>query len=316
MREQPALKLSGSCFSPTPATAVSPAWRQALLLEPLSPYYPSIVNYRISPSELTFLYEGCKRCFVNRVKHGLAQPSIPLPSVFSAIAYLQKEHYAGKRTDLISPLLPPGSIDFGEKRVQSRRIELPGCTSTCYIVGRFDIVARLDDGSYAVLDFKTGDPSEEKSSMYSRQLHAYAYALEHPEEGALDLHPVSKLGLVYFTPDHCERTGPERQIIGGQMQWVEVSLDAEEFLQFLAEVVRLLDGPLPKPDPECEWCLYHAQRKGLEGSSAEKAVKAQIDGPPACPLCHGPMRLRSGRFGDFWSCLRYPDCKGTRNPAK
>jgi CRISPR/Cas system-associated exonuclease Cas4 (RecB family) len=274
------------------------------------------MNYRIIPSELTFLYQSCKRCFVNRVKHGLEQPSIPLPSVFNTVAYLQKEYYAGKRTDLISPRLPPGSIDYGELRVQSGRIELPGCASTCFIVGRFDIVARLDDGSYAVLDFKTGDPNEEKASMYSRQLHAYAYALEHPEQGALELRPVSNLGLVYFIPDHCERTGPERQVIGGQLQWVPVNLDVEEFLQFLTEVVKLLDGPLPKPDPQCEWCAYYAQRKSLERSAAEKSAEAQIEEPPACPLCHGPMRLRSGRYGDFWSCLRYPDCKGTRNATE
>jgi hypothetical protein len=236
--------------------------------------------------------------------------------VFSTIAYLQKEYYAGKRTDLLSSSLPAGSIDFGEKRVQSRRIELPGCASTCYIMGRFDIAARLDDGSYAVLDFKTGDPNDEKSSMYSRQLHAYAYALENPEEGALELRPVTKLGLVYFSPDHCERTGPERQIIGGQMQWVEVTRDAEEFLRFLAGVVRLLDGPLPKANEECEWCSYYSQREILEGSATSKSGGEESAAMPSCPLCHGPMRLRRGRFGDFWSCLRYPECRGTRNTAK
>jgi hypothetical protein len=55
------------------------------------------VNYRLSPSDLTFLYDGCKRCFVLKVKHGVSQPSISLPSIFSLIAYLQKEHYSGKR---------------------------------------------------------------------------------------------------------------------------------------------------------------------------------------------------------------------------
>jgi len=35
--------------------------------------------------------------------------------------------------------------------------------------------------------------------------------------------------------------------------------------------------------------------------------------PPAaaCPLCTSPMRQRSGKSGVFWSCSRYPDCKGT-----
>ncbi|HCF2406146.1 TPA: DNA topoisomerase III [Pseudomonas aeruginosa] len=33
---------------------------------------------------------------------------------------------------------------------------------------------------------------------------------------------------------------------------------------------------------------------------------------PSCPQCGAPMRQRSGRSGAFWSCSRYPDCKGTQ----
>lgn len=33
---------------------------------------------------------------------------------------------------------------------------------------------------------------------------------------------------------------------------------------------------------------------------------------PACPLCTAPMRQRPGKNGLFWSCSRYPDCKGTQ----
>ncbi|RMX06815.1 DNA topoisomerase III [Corticibacter populi] len=33
---------------------------------------------------------------------------------------------------------------------------------------------------------------------------------------------------------------------------------------------------------------------------------------PACPLCGSPMRQRTGKSGAFWSCSRYPDCKGTQ----
>ncbi|CAM5791930.1 DNA topoisomerase III [Ottowia pentelensis] len=33
---------------------------------------------------------------------------------------------------------------------------------------------------------------------------------------------------------------------------------------------------------------------------------------PSCPQCGAPMRQRSGKSGAFWSCSRYPDCKGTQ----
>lgn len=32
-----------------------------------------------------------------------------------------------------------------------------------------------------------------------------------------------------------------------------------------------------------------------------------------CPECNGQMISRKGKFGIFWGCKRYPDCKGTRD---
>ncbi|MNF60541.1 DNA topoisomerase 3 [compost metagenome] len=35
------------------------------------------------------------------------------------------------------------------------------------------------------------------------------------------------------------------------------------------------------------------------------------DNGPACPMCNDTMRKRKGKSGPFWSCARYPNCKGT-----
>jgi hypothetical protein len=32
---------------------------------------------------------------------------------------------------------------------------------------------------------------------------------------------------------------------------------------------------------------------------------------PCCPRCGMMMRERSGRYGWFWGCIRYPSCRGT-----
>jgi len=32
-----------------------------------------------------------------------------------------------------------------------------------------------------------------------------------------------------------------------------------------------------------------------------------------CPDCGGAMISRKGKFGIFWGCKMYPDCKGTRD---
>lgn len=34
---------------------------------------------------------------------------------------------------------------------------------------------------------------------------------------------------------------------------------------------------------------------------------------PTCPDCGRQLRLRRGKFGEFWGCVRYPNCKYTRN---
>ena len=94
------------------------------------------MNYKLSPSDLTFLYDGCKRCFVLKVKHGIRQPSIPIASIFTTISNLQSAHYMGQRLEKILPQLPPGTITRSEEFVTSRPIELDGRSSTCYINGR------------------------------------------------------------------------------------------------------------------------------------------------------------------------------------
>jgi len=32
-----------------------------------------------------------------------------------------------------------------------------------------------------------------------------------------------------------------------------------------------------------------------------------------CPRCGGELRKRSGKFGEFWGCGNYPECRFTRN---
>ena len=268
-----------------------------------------MIKYKLSPSDLTFLYDGCKHCFVLKVKHGISKPSIPIPGVFTVISELQKNYYSNMRTERFCPELPPGIVTYGEKRVRSKPIKLTGCKSSFYISGRFDIVATLDNGTYAVIDFKTGNPTEEKTNLYSRQLHAYALALENPAEGAIELAPVSKLGLLYFTPDKCELVSLNRQVLQGNMEWVEIPRDDESFYGFLKEVIQILDGTLPPPDPDiCDWCAFleKSGRLKSESPASDVTIEQNIQ-IPSCPECGGPMSLKTGKYGEFWSCLKYPD---------
>ena len=218
------------------------------------------MNYRLSPSDLTFSYEGCKRCFYLKVVRGIAQPSIPLPSIFSKIAGLLKDHYDGKHTKSLHAALPPGMVILGEKYVKSSTIQIPNRDDTCYISGRFDIVLSFDDGSYGVIDFKTGNPSRESASQYRRQLQAYAYALEHPAPKALALSPVTKLGLLYFYPSEVSQHTIEKLFYGAEITWIEIEKDEQGFLNFIDNVLDVLELPgAPEHSPNCQWGGYFSK---------------------------------------------------------
>lgn len=215
------------------------------------------MNYKLSPSDFSFLYEGCKRCYYLKVVHKITQPSIPLPSIFSKIAGLLKNYYDGKRTEELHSELPPGVVKYSEKNVKSSPIEIDGHDATCYISGRFDNVVEFDDKTYGVIDYKTGNPNDEHVNLYSRQLHAYAYALEHPAPRALSLSPISRMGLLFFPPSSVTQSSIERISFDADIHWAEVNKDERELLAFMDEILTLLELPNP-PDasPDCNWCKY------------------------------------------------------------
>ena len=41
------------------------------------------------------------------------------------------------------------------------------------------------------------------------------------------------------------------------------------------------------------------------------SLSIKVPQGPACPQCGAPTRQRTGKSGPFWSCSKYPDCKGT-----
>ncbi|AVD90028.1 DNA topoisomerase III [Pseudomonas sp. SWI44] len=54
----------------------------------------------------------------------------------------------------------------------------------------------------------------------------------------------------------------------------------------------------------------------LVRSHASLSLRPPPSKGPLCPVCRSAMRQRKGRTGSFWSCTRYPDCKGTKPVAK
>ena len=217
--------------------------------------------FTLSPSDLTFLWDGCKKCFYLKVKHNIVYRG-PFPGMFGRMGDLTSNYYLDKPASALSPELPAGIVKYREKWVKSVPISFPGTTTQFVIKGRFDAIMAFEDGSYGIVDYKTSEASEEKAAFYSRQLSAYAYALENPAPGALSISPITRLGLFMITPHRFEQLPSGEIAFITKTTWMDVPRDDEAFLAFLTEVVTLLDQPIPPDQAEdCGLCNYRKNYK-------------------------------------------------------
>ena len=220
----------------------------------------STPSWRLSPSDFAFLWEECKRCFYLKVARRQYRPRTPFPRIFNIIDELMKDFFQCKKSADISPSLPPGTIKYGDRWVQSEPIVIAGHSSTCNIRGRFDTVIEFEDGSYGVVDFKTTKTSGAHIPLYSRQLHAYACALERAAAGELKLTPVTKLGLLCVEPNEMSRGADGRISYIGDVAWIECPRDDAGFEGFLADVLEVLELPEPPAAASTfEFCKYQAR---------------------------------------------------------
>ncbi len=221
---------------------------------------------KLSPSDLTFLWDECPRCFFLKYIHGINRPSAPFPAVFGSIDRLMKAQFAGRQASDLDLTLPPGIVGVSEKMVESVPIIFPGHPVSLYVRGKIDAYIGFEDGSYGVVDFKTSEPKKEHIPFYSRQLHAYAYALEHPAPGRLAFSPVTRMGL-YVEAPHATLLDATSQIsFNFRSTWLEVPVEGQNFISFLHEVLALLELPEPPPPGDsCEYCQYrqHARVHGM-----------------------------------------------------
>lgn len=206
--------------------------------------------YKLSPSDFKYLWEDCKHCFYQKVKYGINLPSIGLPGVFTKMNSLLQTAIMGMDLRDINPKLPQGIVEIKEGYLRSAPIPP---SKDCFISGRFDFASRLTDGTYAVIDFKITDPSEEKIQKFTHQLHAYKFALENPAQGGPK--KVSQMGVIAIKPDSIDLSG-DKIIFNSSPQWFPIAENTAGFLKFISEVSALLNGPVPKTNENCAWCKY------------------------------------------------------------
>jgi len=211
-------------------------------------------NYKISPSDFAYLWNECKHCYYQKVKNGITYSS-PFPAMFGRINGLLQTSIMGMNLQDVHPDLPKGIIEIQEGYMRSKVI--PG--TSVFLSGRFDILSRLTDGTYALIDFKITTPDEEKIlKRYSSQLHAYKYALENPMEGKPI--KVSKMGAVSINPEKM-KLKDGKIIFTTVPAYHPIEENMNSFFELIKEISDVLNGEEPLPSPTCSLCSYRSKFK-------------------------------------------------------
>jgi len=60
---------------------------------------------------------------------------------------------------------------------------------------------------------------------------------------------------------------------------------------------------------DCRMNQQVFEKLALEAAASPQASEEER----ICPKCGSELKLRSGRFGEFWGCTGYPGCRYTEN---
>jgi len=228
--------------------------------EQLSQLAPN-ARTNISPSDLTFSWDGCHRCLWLYYSHQI-KPALFMPLV-GDLANMQEINCLNKSSAELHADMPAGrAIDHGGW-VQSTPIVVDGTTTPYAIRGKYDLLMEMADGSYGIIDCKFQARDNDKSSFYSPQLEAYAFALENPAKG--EPKKISTLGLLVWSPVKIRGTSSGNFGMELRCSWYPIERNPEALQVRLREFIHTVTGDAPASDDKCDQCNYIAARKEVLG---------------------------------------------------
>lgn len=215
----------------------------------------------ISPSDLTFLWGECKKCFWLKYRKGISRPGfMPLVGPMSAF---QESRYRNQETSSMDSSLPVGVISDWGKTIESSPIIIDGVETGWRIKGKYDVVITFHDGTIGLVDCKvtTGEMDENKIDLYWPQLEAYAFALENPLLGVG--HEVSETGLLMWRIVSAETNFTEQNVFSADKSYLSSPRRQEDFLTLMKEVITILEGSMPEAGDKCTTCKFVEKRLAI-----------------------------------------------------
>ena len=142
--------------------------------------------------------------------------------------------------------------------MQSIPIQVDGSDSHLAIRGKYDLLLEFPDGTFGIIDCKMQARASDKSSFYSPQLEAYAFALENPAKG--EPKKISALGIYSWSLDRASGNLGVGFGYRVNVAWYPVARDPIALQKRLGDFVALVNGSIPESKPSCDQCRYIAER--------------------------------------------------------
>ena len=182
---------------------------------------------------------------------------MPLVGPMSAF---QEQLYRNAPASAVSKSMSAGSVSHWGEKVKSVPIVIDGTETKWHIAGKYDVIVSFDNGTVALIDCKvtTSEMDQSKIELYWPQLEAYAFALENPAGG--DPVTVSETGLLMWRIVNANTNHVDEFTFGTNKEYISGGRSPEKFQAFIAEVIDLLDGPMPETTAGCPHCGYLAKR--------------------------------------------------------
>jgi len=212
----------------------------------------------ISPSDLTFSWSDCKRCFWLKYRLGIVASGM-MPGLVTSLSSRQEKWYKGKSSHDFSATLPRGVVDSTGLKVQSAPILMDGNPTPFSLMGKYDFLLRYEHGTFGIIDTKIVGKNNGKGDFYWPQLAAYDYILANPATG--EKREVETLGLMVWSVGEVAYDGSTDPMISFPTAYEPIDRDPVRFTTFIADVVKVLLGDMPKPGFKCGNCSYVSAMK-------------------------------------------------------
>ena len=214
----------------------------------------------ISPSDLTFSWSDCKRCFWLKYRYGIVASGM-MPGLVTSLSSRQEKWYKGKSSHHFSQTLPQGAVDSTGLKVQSSAIKVDGQPSPFSLMGKYDFLLRYEHGTYGIIDTKIVGKNSGKGEFYWPQLAAYDFILANPVSG--EARDVETLGLMVWAVGDVSYDGVADPMISFPTVYEPITRDPDRFTRFISDVVKVLLGDMPAAGPKCGNCTYVAAMQGI-----------------------------------------------------